>query len=67
MESIFDAVRTVESVVDFTKRCSSEGSTIYIDFKKVFEPLRSWFSTVMHLRSHGIHTFYKNISSYVLN
>lgn len=33
----FDAVRTIENVMDFTERCHVDGRVICIDFQKAFD------------------------------
>ena len=37
--TIFDAVRTIEDVMEFSERYNIEGKMICIDFKKAFDPV----------------------------
>ena len=70
----FDAVRTIEDVMDFTERCHIDGRVICIDFQKAFDTVsREFLFRTLSAFGFGssfiqwIHTFYNNISSCVLN
>ena len=72
--TIFDAVITVDDVMEFSERYNLEGRMICIDFKKAFDTVSRDF-LFRTLSSFGfgpsflqwIHTFYNNISSCVIN
>ena len=72
--TIFDAVRTIEDVMEFSERYNLEGRMICVDFKKAFDTVSRDF-LFRTLTSFGfgpsflqwIHTFYNNISSCVVN
>ena len=71
--TIFDAVRTVEDILDYTERFKINGGLIAIDFKEAFDSVSRefLFRTLSAARFgpsfiHWIHTFY-NISSCVSN
>ena len=65
--SIFDAVRTLDDVIEYTKRVNMTGVLITIDFEKAFD------SGVLQAYNFGpffvqwIRTFYSNVSSCVMN
>ena len=72
--TIFDAVRTIEDVMEFSERYNIEGKMICIDFKKAFDTVsRDFLFRTLSAFGFGpsfiqwIHTFYNNISSCVLN
>ena len=72
--TIFDAVRTIEDVMEFSERCNVKGKMICIDFKKAFDTVsRGFIFRTLSAFGFGpsfiqwIHTFYNNISSCVLN
>ena len=72
--TIFDAVRTIEDVMEFSKRYSIDGRMVCIDFKKAFDTVsRDFLFRTLSVFGFGpsfiqwIHTFYKNVSSCVLN
>ena len=72
--SIFDAIRTIDDIVDYTKRNSWSGILIAIDFEKAFDTLDLQFLIrTLHKFNfgpsfiHWIRTLYKNASSCVLN
>ena len=72
--TIFDAVRTIEDVMEFSERYNIEGKMICIDFKKAFDTeSRDFLFRTLSAFGFGpsfiqwIHTFYNNISSCVLN
>ena len=72
--TIFDAVRTIEDVVEFSERYNLEGRMICMDFRKAFDTVSRDF-LFRTLTSFGfgpsflqwIYTFYNNISSCVIN
>ena len=72
--TIFDAVITVDNIMEFSERYNLEGRVICIDFKKAFDTVSRDF-LFCTLSSFGfgpsflqwIHTFYNNISSCVVN
>jgi len=74
VRAIFDAVRTIKDVMEFSERYNLEGRMICIDFKKAFDTVSRDF-LFCTLTSFGfgqsflqwIHTFYNNISSCVIN
>ena len=72
--TICDAIRTVEDIMEFTERYCINGKMICIDFKKAFDTVsRNFLFKTLQAFGFGysfiqwIHTFYKNISSCVLN
>ena len=72
--TIFDAVRTLDDIMEFSERYNLEGRMICIDFNKAFDTVSRDF-LFRTLSSFGvgpsflqwIHTFYNNISSCVVN
>ncbi|KAL9965974.1 hypothetical protein ACROYT_G023977 [Oculina patagonica] len=72
--TIFDAVRTINDVIDFTKLKSYRGILTAIDFEKAFDSL-NWDFLLKSLETFGfgksfiawIKTFYNNTSSCVIN
>ena len=72
--TIFDAVRTVDDIMEFSERYNLEGRMICIDFNKAFDTVSRDF-LFRTLSSFGfgpsclkwIHIFYNNISSCVVN
>ena len=72
--TIFDAVRTISDVMEFTKMRDYQGIMTAIDFEKAFDSL-NWNFLLKSLELFGfgesflgwIKTFYKNISSCVIN
>ena len=72
--TIFDAVRTVEDILEYTERFKISGRLIAIDFKKAFDSVsREFLFRTLSAARFGssfiqwIHTFYNNISSCVPN
>ena len=72
--SIFDAIRTIDDIVDYTKRNSWSGFVIAIDFEKAFDTLDFQFLIrTLHKFNFGpsfiqwMRVLYKNASSCVLN
>ena len=72
--TICDAVRSIEDILDYTKRYQIEGRLISIDFKKAFDSVNRdfLFRTLLAFQFspsfiQWIHTFYNNISSCILN
>ena len=72
--TIFDAVRTISDVMDFTKQRGYHGIMTAIDFEKAFDSV-NWNFLLKSLETFGfgesfiawITMFYKNISSCVTN
>ena len=72
--TIFDAIRTVNDVLEYTERYKINGRMIAINFQKAFDLVnRNFLYKVLSAFNFGpsfiqwVHTFYKNISSCVLN
>ena len=72
--TICDAVRSIDDVLDYTKRYQIQGRLIAIDFKKAFDSVSRdfLFRTLSAFRFgpsfiQWIKTFYNNISSCVMN
>ena len=72
--SIFDAVRTIDDVIDYTKRADIAGILITIDFEKAFDSLNhKYLLKVLQAFNFGssfvqwIRTFYSNAFSCVIN
>ena len=72
--SIFDAVRTIDDMVDYTKRNGLAGLLIAIDFEKAFDTLNfNFLIRTLHKFNfgpsfiHWIRVLYKNVSSCVIN
>ena len=72
--TIFDAVRTIEDIMDYRERYKISGKMICIDFKKAFDSVsRTFLFRTLSTFCFGpsfiqwIHTFYKNISSCIMN
>ena len=72
--SIFDTVRTIDDVLEYTKQSGQSGILVTIDFEKAFDSLDHRFPlNVLHTFNFGpsfiqwIRTFYSNVSSCVIN
>ena len=72
--TIFDAVRTIDDILDYTEKSKINGRMIAIDFKKAFNSVsREFLFRTLSAFCFGpsftqwIRTFYKNISNCVLN
>ena len=72
--SIFDAVRTIDDVLEYTKHTKFSGILIAIDFEKAFDSIdHKYLFKVLHAFNFGpvfiqwIRTFHSNISSCVIN
>ena len=72
--SIFDAVRTIDDMVDYTKRNNLSGFLIAIDFEKAFDTLDfNFLIRTLHKFNfgpsfiHWIRVLYNNVSSCVMN
>ena len=72
--TIFDAVRTIDDILDYTEKSKINGRMIAIDFEKVVVSVsREFLFRTLSAFCFGpsftqwIHTFYKNISGCVLN
>ena len=70
----FDAVRTIQDVMDFTEKCHIDGRLICIDFQKAFDTVnRKFLFRTLSAFGFGssfiqwVYTLYNNISSCVLN
>jgi hypothetical protein len=72
--TVFDAIRTIDDIIDFTKRTNIPGLLVAIDFEKAFDSL-NWDFLIKTLENFNfglsfitwIKTFYNNITSSVLN
>lgn len=71
---ISDAVRSIDDILDYTKKYRIQGRLIAIDYKKAFDSVSRdfLFRTLSAFRFgpsfiHWIKTFYNNISSCVMN
>ena len=72
--SIFDAVRTIDDVIEYTKRVNMTGVLITTDFEIAFDLLNhNYLLKVLQAYNFGpffvqwIRTFYSNLSSCVMN
>ena len=72
--SIFDAIRTIDDVLEYTKCSDQSGILVTIDFEKAFDSLDHRFLLkVLRTFNFGpsfiqwIRTFYSNVSSCVIN
>jgi hypothetical protein len=72
--SIFDAVRTIDDLLELAKITNKSGILVAIDFEKAFDSLdHTYLLKVLENFNFGsyflqwIKTFYANISSYVFN
>ena len=72
--SIFDAIRTINDVLEYAKITNRSGILVTIDFEKAFDSLNhTYLFKVLHKYNFGpyviqwIKTLYTNISSCVLN
>ena len=72
--TVCDAVRSIEDILDYTKKYQVEGRLISIDLKEAFDSVsRDFLFRTLSAFHFGplfiqwIHTFYNNISSCVLN
>ena len=72
--SIFNAITTIDDIVDYTKRNSWSGFMIAIDFEKAFDTLDFQFLIrTLHKFNFGpsiiqwVRVLYKNVSSCVMN
>ena len=72
--SIFDAIRSIDDIVDYTKRNCLSGMLITIDFEKAFDALNfNFLIRTLHKFNlgpsfiHWIRVLYKNASSTVMN
>ena len=72
--SIFDALRTIDDVVDYTQRNCLPGILIAIDFEKAFDTLEfNFLIRTLHKFKfgpsfiHWIRILYKDVSSAVMN
>ena len=72
--TIFDAVRTIDDIMEFTERYQMNGLLVAIDFQKAFDSINHDFMfKALSVFNFGpslirwIQIFYKNISSTVMN
>ena len=72
--SIFDAIRSIDAIVDYTKRNCLSGMLITIDFEKAFDTLNfNFLIRTLHKFNfgpsfiHWIRVLYKNASSTVMS
>ena len=72
--TILDAVRTIDDILEYTERRRINGLLVAIDFQKAFDSVnRSFMCKALSAFNfgtsliHWIKTFYKNISSSVMN
>ena len=72
--SIFDAIRTIDDVMEYTKEKDLSGILVAIDFEKAFDTLNfNFLIRALHKFNFGpsfiqwIRILYKNISSCVMN
>ena len=72
--TIFDAIRTIEDVVEYTKQKGLSGILLAVDFEKAFDTLNiNYLIRILHEFNFGpsfiqwIRVLYKNASSCVLN
>ena len=72
--TILDVVRTIDDIFEYTKREKINGVLVAIDFKKAFDSINHKFMynalTAFNFGLsliHWVQTFYKNISSSVMN
>ena len=73
-KSIFDAVRAIHDILEFTEREKIQGLMVAIDFKKAFDSInRNFMLETLSAFNFGptfmrwIRTFYQNITSSVMN
>ena len=72
--SIFDAVRTIDDILDYTRQTKMSGILVAIDFEKAFDSLdHAYLFKVLNAFNIGpsfiqwIRTLYSNISSCIIN
>ena len=72
--SLFDAIRTIDDVMEYTKEKELCGILVAIDFEKAFDTLNfDFLIRTLHKFNFGpsfiqwIRTLYKNVSSCVIN
>ena len=72
--TILDAVRTIDDILEYTERENISGLLVAIDFQKAFDLIKRSFMVKALLAFkfgpsliHWIQTFYKNITSTVMN
>ena len=71
---IFDAIKTIEDIIEYTKQKGLSGILLAIDFEKAFDTLNfNYLIRILHEFNFGpsfiqwIHVLYENASSCVLN
>ena len=66
--TIFDAIRTIEDVVEYTKQNCLSGILLAVDFEKAFDTLNfNYLIRILHEFIQWIRVLYENVSSCVLN
>ena len=72
--SIFDAVRTIDDILDYTRHTKMSGILVAIDFEKAFDSLdHTYLFKVLNVFNFGpsfiqwIRTLYSNVSSCIIN
>ena len=72
--TILDAVRTIDDILEYTERKNISEILVAIDFQKAFDSIKRSFMVKAHSAFnfgpsliHWIQTFYKNITSIVMN
>jgi len=72
--SIFDAVRTIDDILEYTRHAKMSGILVAIDFEKAFDSLdHTYLLKVLNAFNFGssfiqwIHTLYSNRSSCIIN
>ena len=73
-KTAFDAIRSIEDILEFTERNKVQGLMVAIDFKKAFDSVNRifMFRTLLAFNFgpsfiRWVETFYRNISSSVMN
>ena len=72
--SIFDAVRTIDDILEYTRHTKMSGILVAIDFEKAFDSVdHTYLFKVLNTFNFGssfiqwIRTLYSNISSCIIN
>ena len=71
-KTIFDAIKTIEDIIEYTKQKGLSGILLAIDFETAFDTLNfNYLIRILHefnfRPSQWIHMLYENASSCVLN
>ena len=74
VRSIFDAVRTIDDILEYTRHTKMSGILVAIDFEKAFDSVdHTYLFKVLNAFNFGpsfiqwIRTLYSNISSCIIN